>query len=129
MRYVKKIIVPGEQVLYKGSFHWLDWFWGLLLCVIVIGIFRLLWMRSVEMAITNRRLIYKRGWISRKTEELHMNRIEEVNLSQSIFGRLFGYGRVQVNGTGGGVVVLPVMGRPMRFKKELDSAKVRSEAS
>ena len=32
------------------------------------------------MAITNRRFIYKRGWIARKTEEMSLHRIEEVNL-------------------------------------------------
>ena len=53
------------------------------------------------------RLIYKRGWIARHVEEIALNRIEEVVLDQTVIGRLLGYGRIVVAGTGRGVIVLP----------------------
>ena len=60
---------------------------------------------------------------------MSLHRIEEVNLPQGIIGRIFGYGRVQVQGMGGGDIRLPNIGRPMRFKRELDEAKARAEAT
>ena len=117
MSYVKKVLVPGEQIRYRGHYHlmfrllyfWLPWRW------------------TTEWAVTSRRLIFKRGWISRKTEELGLHRIEEVQLRQGLLGRIFSYGKVYVQGTGGGDIILPSMGSPMRFKRELDQAKARAE--
>ena len=60
---------------------------------------------------------------------MSLHRIEEVNLWQSILGRIFGYGRVQVQGMGGGDIRLPDIGSPMRFKRELDEAKAWAEAA
>ena len=127
MSYVDSALVSGESVVYAGRFHWTDKLAALLLCFVGIGI--LLWIRiwTTEMAITDRRLIYKRGWIFRTTEELSLRRIEEVNLRQSILGRIFGYGTVQVQGMGGSDIRLPTMADPMRFKRELQEAQVGAE--
>lgn len=117
MSYISKNLVDGEVVLYTARRHWLQkinpvqWI--------------ILWGR--EIAITNRRLIYKRGVIARKTEELNLRRVEEINLKQGVFGRIFGYGRLQIHGTGAGVVEIPIIARPGRFKKELIGAQVRAE--
>ena len=127
MSYVKSALVTGEQVRYEGHFHWTDKLTALVLCFVVVGIFWVISMWTTEMAITNRRLIFKRGWIARKTEELGLHRIEEVNLRQGIIGRIFGYGRVQVQGMGGGDIMLPSMGSPMRFKRELQEAQARAD--
>lgn len=127
MSYVDSALVSGESVVYAGRFHWTDKLAAWLLLALVVGIF--LWIRiwTTEMAVTNRRLIYKRGWIFRTTEELSLRRIEEVNLRQSILGRIFGYGTVRVQGMGGSDIRLPTMAAPMRFKKELQEAQVQAE--
>ena len=129
MSYVTRALVSGEQVLYEGHFPWVIKMIAFVLCFAVIGIFLVIAMRATEMAITNRRLIYKRGWIARKTEELSLHRIEEVNLQQGVFGRILGYGKVQVQGTGGGEIILPAIGSPMRFKQELQEAQIRTKRS
>ena len=46
-----------------------------------------------------------------------------------MIGRIFGFGRVQVQGIGGGDITLPAIGSPMRFKREMDEAKSRAEAA
>lgn len=96
---------------------------GYFLLLSVIGapvrIVYIIWMRCTEFAITNKRLILKKGWIMRKTEEIRLNRIEEVNLHQSITGRILGYGRLQVRGTGGSGIRLPQMARPLEFRQAL----------
>ena len=127
MGYVTSALVSGEQVLYQGHFHWMQKGAAFVLCFVAIGIFWVIYMWTTEMAVTSRRLIYKRGWIARRTDEISLNRIEEVNLQQSMFGRILSYGKVQVQGMGGSDIVLPTMGSPMRFKRELQEAQVRAE--
>ena len=132
MSYLSKVIVSGERVQYEAHFHWIDKLGALILCGIGIGIFWVIAMWSTEMAITNRRVIYKRGWIARRTEEMSLHRIEEVNLRQSILGRIFGYGKVQVRGMGGSGITFPALlniGSPLRFKQQLDEAKAQAEAA
>ena len=83
---------------------------------------------TTEIAVTNKRFVQKTGWIARTTNELPLNRIEEVNLEQGIIGRLFGYGTVSVSGTGGDdPIVTPEIDDPLVLRKAL--AKARDEAS
>lgn len=75
---------------------------------------------STEIAITNRRLLYKQGWITRRTQELPRNRIEEINLRQSILDRIWGTGRLTVSGTGGDKPIrLPTIDDPIAFRRAL----------
>ena len=54
-----------------------------------------------EIAVTNRRIIYKRGFINRHTEEMNMDKVASVDVDQSILGRLLDYGTIHIIGTGG----------------------------
>ena len=126
LRYVKSALVTGEQIMYEVHF-WIQRVVAIAFCAAFVGIFWIISMWSTDMAITNRRFFYKRGWIARKTEEMSLHRIEEMNLRQGIIGRIFGYGRVQVQGMDGGDIRFPDIRSPMRFKRELDEAKARAE--
>ena len=55
--------------------------------------------------MTDRRIIYKRGFINRHTEEMNMDKVASVDVDQSILGRILDYGTVHVMGTGGGQAV------------------------
>jgi uncharacterized membrane protein YdbT with pleckstrin-like domain len=68
--------------------------------------------------ITNKRIVIKRGWISRKTLEMNLNKIETVNVDQSIWGRIFGFGSITVVGTGGTREVFESIKKPMEFRKK-----------
>ena len=127
MSYVTKSLVTGEHIIYAAHFHWTVKLAAL--CAIPLAGFGIIWiirLWSTDIVVTNRRLIYKRGWIARKTEEMSLRRLEEVNLRQGILGRLFGYGRVLCQGTGGSDIMLPILGSPMHFKKALQEAQARS---
>lgn len=54
-----------------------------------------------EYGITNKRIVMKRGFLQRDVLELFIRRLEAVNISQTIMGRLCGYGTLIVVGTGG----------------------------
>ena len=80
-------------------------------------------MASTEMAITNNRLIYKRGLVARYVGEMSIDRIEGVNVLQTFWGRILGYGRIMVRGMGVGEVILPPMDNPIAFRKAIEKAK------
>ena len=115
MGYVSKTLASGERIEYKASFHWIKW-----LCTIWTP-----WLLTTEIVVTNRRLIIKRGIIARRTEELSLNRIEEINLDQGILGRILSYGKVACHGTGSNVITTPTISSPMRFRVALQEAQSR----
>jgi uncharacterized membrane protein YdbT with pleckstrin-like domain len=54
-----------------------------------------------EFAVTNRRVILSRVFIARSTEEMNLDKVETVDVQQSILGRILGYGTLCITGTGG----------------------------
>ncbi|MGN7438296.1 MAG: PH domain-containing protein [Alcanivorax sp.] len=80
---------------------------------------------TTEIAITNTRLVYKRGLVARHVGEISIDRIEGVNVLQPIMGRVFNYGRVMVRGMGVGEVLLPPIEDPISFRRAIEEAKVR----
>jgi uncharacterized membrane protein YdbT with pleckstrin-like domain len=56
---------------------------------------------ATEVAVSNRRVLIKTGFISRRTTEVVLSKVESVGVDESTFGRMLGYGDVIVRGTGG----------------------------
>ena len=81
---------------------------------------------TTEIAITSSRLVYKRGLVARHVGEMSVDRIEGVNVLQSMWGRLFNYGRLAVRGMGVGEVVLPPIKDPLMFRQAIEKAKSSS---
>ena len=154
MRYVNQTLGADEEILRGAAFHWIHTFsailqlfpsaffallfsagghGGVAAAIMGVSIFIFLYMMIVkwttEIAITNKRLIYKRGWIVRKTDEIGVGKLEEVNLSQGILGRILGFGRLKIGGTGIGLVSLPTIADPINFRKAIMSAQEANSAS
>ena len=53
------------------------------------------------MAVSNKRVLIKRGLFSRRSIEVLLLKVESIGVSESLFGRMLGYGSVIVRGTGG----------------------------
>ena len=94
--------------------------------IILNGLVRFLAMmvqrRSTEILITNRRLIFKRGIIARRIDEVQTDRIEGCIVYQGLIGRILGYGTVVVRGTGIGEIFLPPLQDPLSFRRAIDVA-------
>ena len=79
---------------------------------------------TTEIAVTDRRLIYKTGFIARRTQELPVSKLEEVNLKQGVLGRALGYGRLTIAGTGGDkALTLPDIDDPVAFRRAIAEAR------
>ena len=79
------------------------------------------WFRrwTTEIAITNRRIIYKRGFIQRHTAEMNMDKVASVDVKQSILGRVFDYGTVRVQAAGMSLEDLPMIESPLQFRNHI----------
>ena len=97
---------------------------GLLVVLCAIAFFCSILYRpwTTEIAITNLRLIYKRGLIQRRTNDLQLRAIEEVRLRQNFWGRMFNYGNVELRGTGVDDLILPALRDPVAIQKAIQEA-------
>ena len=56
---------------------------------------------TTEFAVTNKRIIAKIGFFQRHTLEILLLKVESLEVNQSILGRIFNYGSITINGSGG----------------------------
>jgi uncharacterized membrane protein YdbT with pleckstrin-like domain len=149
MRYVDRVLQEGETVRHVATISWVGYLPGLLLWVIAgillailpsspsarlfvlmvalivfaIGtvlLVRAWWRRfTTEIAVTDRRIIYKRGFVRRYTVEMHMDKVESVDVDQSIWGRLCNFGDVIIHGTGVGLEPLRKIDRPLDLRNHI----------
>jgi uncharacterized membrane protein YdbT with pleckstrin-like domain len=74
---------------------------------------------TTELAVTDQRVILKRGVIARHTIEMNRSKVESVDVDQSVLGRIFGYGTVLVRGTGGSLEPMQSISDPLRFRSHI----------
>ncbi|MEM9014821.1 MAG: PH domain-containing protein [Pseudomonadota bacterium] len=89
----------------------------------IILINHLIHLMTTEIVVTTFRFVYKTGLISRSTQEVSLNKIEEIVLNQSIWGRILGFGQLTLRGTGVGVITLPDLDNPIELRKIIENAK------
>lgn len=131
MGYVEQTLSSDEIVVRKAKFHFfqhfVSWLALIFLGVILIGIYiflkREIRFGTTEIAATNHRIVLKRGWMSRHTEELPVQTVEEISLFQGFWGRLFNFGWIRVTGTGEGCINLPTIAEPMKFRAAIEEAR------
>ncbi len=151
MKYVERVLQPGETLIYLTSVHWLVYFRAMVLLVLALvcliasgavampelklaaeiaaGLFivlaafsalaALIRRTTTELAITDRRVIYKTGVLRRQTIEINRSKVETVGVSQSVLGRLLDYGTVSVRGTGGSFEPIRFIGDPLTFRSHI----------
>lgn len=129
--YIDQSLVKNEVVLHRFKHHWSAWI-GVWVCLVLGFLLILPWIYSIaktlelkgmERAVTNRRIVQKRGVISRRTDEMKLTSIETVEIQQGVFERIFGAGTVKVTGRGISDVILKNIDDPMTVKKQLEEAE------
>jgi len=149
MGYVEKVLQPDESVTYATTLHWfiflrafawlvlaaaslILWLradawaqfflWYLLVCLVMALLTTLYaWVQreTTELVITSRRVIYKAGLLRRRSVEMNLSKVESVGVTQTVLGRLFGYGQVELKGTGASDSTLPLISDPLRFRSHI----------
>ena len=152
MRYVNRVLQPGEVVRHSAGLHWILYVPGLLVwllagMIVVIlpdaslhwGLNRMgviaawlcfavgliligrAWFHrwTTEIAVTDRRVIYKTGFVRRNTTEMHMDKVESVEVKQSVLGRILNYGDVEIRGVGTGFEPLRLIAAPLELRNHI----------
>ena len=133
MSYIDESLVAGETILHRARVSWWSQFGlvllGLLTLIIVVGLVFLAWawvrVRSTEVAITNRRVIAKFGFIKRHTVEINLDKVEALRVEQGFWGRLLNYGTIFVSGAGTSVAPFPDIADPLVFRRKFTEATSR----
>jgi uncharacterized membrane protein YdbT with pleckstrin-like domain len=148
MSYVQGVLQPGEQVRYISSIHWIGYWPGVVVALLAVAAYWFggarylpsVWLYTsyalaavavvllvrewyewwiTEIAVTNRRVIYKKGLIRRQTNEMNMDKVESVQVEQSALGRLFDFGSVKILGTGEGFETLQTIAGPIKLRNSI----------
>jgi uncharacterized membrane protein YdbT with pleckstrin-like domain len=142
MSYIENNLLLSERILYRTQAHWIVFLfplgWSLLslyflsivvnpvitLCGYLLGIAALFtWSQAIaiyassEFGLTDKRVIIKVGLIRRNTLETLLQKVESLQVSQSILGRLFNFGTITVCGTGGSRDVFRNIDDPLAFRR------------
>ncbi len=131
MSYVKSSLGDGEEILMMARFPWPYHLvaWGALLLLGLVGIGIVIWammlihFKTTEAALTTRRVVFKKGLFRRETVELGVSTIEQIELQQGFWGRIFGYGVIELSGTGEGRILTHPMANPVKFRRLVTDAR------
>ena len=74
---------------------------------------------TTETDVTNMRVVHKTGFIKRRTFEMALDKVESVDVNQSILGRLMNYGDVTVRGVGEGAETIRTIAAPLDFRNHI----------
>ena len=161
MRYVRRVLQPGETIVYTTKLHWLIYAQTILLMIIGIillgvglsindnqnmtvalgigavvfalvalftGLRAFIRRAATELAVTDHRVIYKTGLLSRHTIEMNRDKVESVDVDQTLLGRIFGYGTIIVRGTGGSLEPIRNIGDPLTFRSYITAGPSSGQA-
>jgi uncharacterized membrane protein YdbT with pleckstrin-like domain len=127
--YVKKSLAKDETLVANPKeskwFLVMPYVYGLglapftfgasLLIIVIAHLMR--W--STEYAITDKKVLCKRGIVARKTDELLMKKVEGVDVKQGFWARIFGHGTIVFTGTGSQTVVFKWVPNPVEVKNQI----------
>ena len=99
---------------------------ALSLLPIGVGLYRFLAWRSEQYAVTNYRILQVEGIGSKRTFDSALDQINDVVMTQTMLGRVFGYGNIEIlTGSEIGVNSLTGIADPFAFKRGLLEAKMQ----
>lgn len=144
MNFLKSQLQPGEEIKYRARIHYflfveplcLLMVGGFILCdvsvpimkwlgitVLFLGLVSLVQRIFVKIGslfvVTNRRVILKTGVLRRRVSELVLNKCEGLQATQSVTGRIFGFGTLVVT-TGGATKCYYFVSKPFDFKRAIN---------
>lgn len=133
--YIEGALIKDEKVVYTGHVS----LWTLAPLIILGFLFLAAWgiglifwlvafirYKTTELAFTNKRVIAKFGFISRHTVELNINKVESIQVSQGILGRIFDFGTLVISGAGNPQAPISGISNPMAFRRSFMESQDQS---
>lgn len=111
-------LLVGSQMILQGTL--------VLVCLVLSAAAALVafylsfrgWFKrwTTETDVTSLRVVHKEGFIKRRTFEMSLDKVESVDVNQSIPGRILNYGDVTIRGVGEGVEKIKTIASPLAFR-------------
>lgn len=102
-KYVESSLIPNEKVVKNAQLNRLSlvgvWIKGILLCWLLLiptikAIIATVQFSHIELAITDRRIIGKVGVFNTKSQDVPLDKVQNVSVTHSFFGKMFNYGTI-----------------------------------
>ena len=81
---------------------------------------------TTETDVTNMRVVHKTGFIKRRTFEMSLDKVESVDVNQSLAGRVMNYGDLTIQGVGEGTQTISTVASPLAFRNAITTRPVGS---
>ncbi len=144
--YINRALLKDESVVYETRLHRIVYLLPVLVIVlgallwrsmtvpgvmitalgIVIFVDRFVQRMTSEYAVTSKRVVAKKGFLARRTIELVLSKVESVDVRQGVLGRMLGYGRIVVVGTGGTRERFSMIANPIDFRRAVQNGQSSS---
>ncbi len=113
---VIQLTTPGFPLISLG--------YVLVLFPLVSLVSKILGWASHKFVVTNRRVIEVWGVFSKNVTDSSLEKVNDVNMEQSVLGRMFDYGDISViTGSDVGVDTYEMIAHPLQFKRSMLNAK------
>lgn len=86
----------------------------------LIALITYLHYRAIEMVITNKRIVLKKGIIATNTEEIRVEKCESTRLKKGLAGVFFNYGDIIFSGTGNATLIWKTIASPKKVRKQIE---------
>jgi uncharacterized membrane protein YdbT with pleckstrin-like domain len=118
------VAVVGWIMERRASGSGVEVFW--LAISVVAGLIAIYWTFkawfhrwTTETDVTSLRVVHKEGFVKRRTFEMNLDKVESVDVDQTILGRVLGYGDVTIRGVGEGVETITTIAHPLQFRNNI----------
>ena len=135
--------MTDSNIVYQARLHWILFFWpAMLLCsslflamrfellneiVFVMVVFSMIWGSIVWVTYHFSYLIIKKnqvilctGVLVRKTTDISLNKIESIDIRQSLLGSMLHYGSLVITGTGGSRQMVNYLSKPLTCRRHIE---------
>lgn len=132
-----------NNIVYVGRLHWVIFLGPLVMACAAMGVgiyipqvkeiallfvvFALLWAAVTwvtyqfsSLTIQNKQVILRTGVLVRNTTDIPLGKIESIDIRQSLFGSILGYGILLITGTGGTRYMINYLDKPLTCRRYIE---------
>ena len=135
--------MPNNQIVYQSHLHWVIFLWPVVFMVaaVYVGLnfeaintialffavmglawFLMVWMtyQFSSLTIKQKQVILRTGFFIRETTDIPLNKIESIDIRQTLLGSMFKYGSLVITGTGGTKQLIHYLNRPLTCRRYIE---------
>ena len=135
--------MPNNQIVYQSHLHWVIFLWPVVFMVaaVYVGLnfeaintialffavmglawFLMVWMtyQFSSLTIKQKQVILRTGFFIRETTDIPFNKIESIDIRQTLLGSMFKYGSLVITGTGGTKQLIHYLNRPLTCRRYIE---------